>query len=311
MKLKIYNTKKVSVGTVELPSQFSEPLRKDLIKRAVLTIQANSRQPYGSMPGAGERHSAMLSKRRRSYRGTYGIGQSRTPRKVMSRNGTQFHYVGAVAPQTVGGRRAHPPKSEKDWTQKINVQERRKAIRSAIAATIDKNLVLMRGHLIPDDYPFIIDSSFENLKTTKELREVLEKLGFTAELDRTQKKTIRAGKGTMRGRKYQKKKSLLIITSKDSPLLKAASNITGVEIVNVTQLNAEQLAPGSSAGRATLWTDGAIDRLSKEQLFQKNVKLEQPAKKEVVKPKPSKLPAVKKIVKKATKKTVKKIVKKK
>ena len=115
MKLKIISTENKAIGEVNLPSQFNEPVRPDLIKRAVHALQANRRQPYGASEEAGKRHSAYLSKRRRKYRGTYGIGQSRTPRKVMTRRGTQFFYVGAFAPQTVGGRRAHPPKSKKNW----------------------------------------------------------------------------------------------------------------------------------------------------------------------------------------------------
>ena len=35
---------------IKLPSQFSEEIRPDLIKRAVLTVQNNRRQPYGADP---------------------------------------------------------------------------------------------------------------------------------------------------------------------------------------------------------------------------------------------------------------------
>ena len=49
-----------------------------------------------------------------------------------------MNWVGAFAPGTVGGRRAHPPKSEKIWSKKINKKENAKAIRSAISATLLK-----------------------------------------------------------------------------------------------------------------------------------------------------------------------------
>jgi len=141
MELKILNKEAKETGKIKLPEQFKEQVRTDLVKRAVLAIQANNRQRYGASPEAGKRASAYVSKRRRNYKTTYGIGQSRTPRKVMSRSGTRFNWVGAFAPQTVGGRRAHPPKASKIWTQKINTLENRKAIRSALSATIIPEIV--------------------------------------------------------------------------------------------------------------------------------------------------------------------------
>ncbi|MFH1399970.1 MAG: 50S ribosomal protein L4, partial [Nanoarchaeota archaeon] len=113
MKLKILDTQRKETGTIDLPAQFFEPFRPDLIKLGVLAVQANGRQPYGASPDAGMRHSVEVSRRRRKYRGSYGIGISRVPRKILSRNGTRMNWVGAEAPGMVGGRRAHPPKAEK------------------------------------------------------------------------------------------------------------------------------------------------------------------------------------------------------
>jgi large subunit ribosomal protein L4e len=267
MKIKVFDQKKTETKTVALPKQFDEPVRTDLVKRAVLALQSIRRQKYGASPLAGKRHSAYLSKRRHNYKGTYGIGQSRTPRKILNRRGTRFYHVGAVAPQTVGGRRAHPPKAEKIWAQKINVKERRKAIRSAISATMVKDLVLARGHKVPTDYPFALDTSFESLNKTKDVITALYALGFKEELERGEVTSIRAGKGKMRGRKTISKKSFLFVVSKDCPLLKAAANISGADIVPVQSLNAELLAPGTHLGRLTLFTDGALDILSQRNLF--------------------------------------------
>ena len=94
----------------------------------------------------------------------------------MSRRGTRMNWVGAFAPGTVGGRRAHPPKSEKIWWEKINEKEKAKAIRSAITATILKDIVAERGHLIPDGYPFILDDKFELTDKTKKIIEAFKKL---------------------------------------------------------------------------------------------------------------------------------------
>lgn len=270
MKINVYDQKNTQTKSVDLPVQFNEPVRSDLVKRAVLALQSIRRQKYGAHPEAGKRYSSYLSKRRHNYKGTYGIGQSRTPRKILNRRGTRFYYVGAFAPQTVGGRRAHPPKAEKVWVQKINVKERRKAIRSALAATMNKDLVIARGHKVPDNYPFALDSSFELLSKTKDVVQALVALGFQEELTRGSLKTIRAGKGKMRGRKTVTKKSFLFVVSKDCPLLKAAANISGADIVPVQSLNAELLAPGTHVGRLTLFTDSALDVLSQRNLFAQN-----------------------------------------
>ena len=266
MKLQIVNAKNEKKGEKEMPSQFSEVVRADLIKRAVLVIQANTRQPYGTFPRAGQRHSAYVSKRRNSYRTTYGIGQSRTPRKVMSVRGQRFNWVGAEVPQTVGGRKAHPPKASKEWGQKLNKKERRKAIRSALSANMDKKLVGAKQK-VPDSYPYLIESGVEELSKTKEILSMLIGIGLEKELERCQEKKIRAGKGKMRGRKYKKKVGPLIVVSKSCKLQKGADNIPGIEVVTVKKVNTALLAPGATPGRITLFTDKSIEVLEKEKLF--------------------------------------------
>ena len=136
MDLAVYGITKVEVNRKKLPEQFSELIRPDLIERAVFAIQSHKKQPYGASPEAGKRHSARISRRRHKYKTSYGHGISRVPRKIMSHRGERFNWVGALAPGTVGGRRAHPPKAEKIVDQKINKKERKKAIRSALAATL-------------------------------------------------------------------------------------------------------------------------------------------------------------------------------
>src|SRR3989338_5928768 len=116
MELPIITPTNTVAGKKQLPQQFSEPLREDLIKRAVEALRANRRQKYGADPRAGKKSSAKLSRRRRDFKGAYGHCISRVPRKTVSRNGAHFNWVGAYAPGTVGGRRAFPPKTVKNWT---------------------------------------------------------------------------------------------------------------------------------------------------------------------------------------------------
>lgn len=267
MKLKIYSKENKESGSIEMPNQFKEDIRTDIIKRAVEVIQANRRQPYGADPRAGKKTSAELSRKRRDYKTSYGHGISRVPRKILSGRGSRFNWVGAFAPGTVGGRRAHPPKAEKIWTKKINTKERRKAIRSAMSATLIKELVEKRGHKIPSNYPFIIDSSIENLKKTEEVKKLLISLGFEEELKRTSERKVRPGKGKIRGRRYKNKVGPLIVVSGPCDLHKSARNIQGINIRSVKSINAELLAPGTVCGRLTLWTKSAIEKIEKENLF--------------------------------------------
>lgn len=321
MKVSIKDTTNKDAGSVQLPIQFSEEYRPDLIIRSVLSLQANARTPYGAKADAGKRASAELSRRRRKYRGSYGFGISRVPRKILSRNGTRMNWVGAFAPGMVGGRRAHPPKPTRDWTQKINKTENRKAIRSALAATMNKEIVAARGHKVPKDYPFIISDDFEKIEKTKDAIAALEQLDLTAELERADQKKVRAGKGTMRGRRYKRRTGpLVVVSKKDLALAKGARNIPGIDIVVVDELNTQTLAPGTHAGRITLFTQSAITRLADEGLFTqsyKGAKVEKEARaprvtKKTVKTakKATAKKATKTAAKTASKKTVKKAAKK-
>ena len=301
MKVKIVDLNKTEKGSKELPAQFTEQVRTDLIQRSVLSIEAGSRQAYGTTPRAGLRHVAdEVSRRRRDYKTSYGHGLNRTPRKILSRNGTQMNWVGATAPGTVGGRVAHPPKSNRIWDQKVNEKENRKAIRSAIAATVVVDVIKQRGHKIPKDFPFIIEAKAEALNKTKDVEKTLEKLGFADELQRAAKRKVRSGSGKNRGRKYQRKIGPLFVVSGECALLKAAQNIPGVEAVIVQNINAKLLAPGCQPGRLTLWTEGAIDALAQNKLFTESYQGQSPVKEEkkvVAKPAPkaaAKKPASKK-----------------
>ncbi len=267
MKAEVLNLDGSKKGDVELPKQFLEEYRPDLIKRAVLSIQSHKRQAYGQSPESGLRPSAKTSKRRRAFRGSYGKGISRVPRKVFTRRGTQFNWEGAVAPGTVGGRRAHPSKAEKDWSLSINTTERKKAIRSAIAATTKKDLVEERGHRVGREVPIVVDAAAEGLKKAKDASALLSKLGMGDELKRLKEKKVRAGKGKSRGRRYRKKVGPLFIVSEKCELQKSAKNIPGAEVATVDSLNAELLAPGTHAGRLAIWSEKAIERLGKESLF--------------------------------------------
>jgi large subunit ribosomal protein L4e len=54
----------------------------------------------------------------------------------------------------------------------------------------------------------------------------------------------------------------LIVVAENKGIMEASRNIPGVEIVTVSDLNVEMLAPGTHPGRLTIWTNGAIGKLN-------------------------------------------------
>ncbi|MFB3889074.1 MAG: 50S ribosomal protein L4 [Candidatus Bathyarchaeia archaeon] len=239
-------------GKTTLPAVFNTPLRPDVIKRAVLAIQSHRLQPQGRDPMAGKRTSA-------ESRGT-GSAIARVPREKGGGGRAKF------APGTVGGRQAHPPRSQTHIVKEIPKKEKRLALLSAIAATASEETVASRGHAIEDvkQIPLIVENSLEDLTKTKEVEEALVNLGVLSDIYRVREsRKIRAGKGKHRGRKMKQAVGPLIVVAEKKALVNAASNIPGVDIVTVKNLNPEILAPGTHPGRLTLWTNSAIEQLEK------------------------------------------------
>src|SRR3989344_5634817 len=137
MKATLYDVKGVKKSDIELPSVFATPLREDLVMKYVEAERYATKHRYGTYKEAGKRHSASgtISHRRHEWKGHYGKGISRVPRKSMWRRGTQFYWVGAEVSNTRGGRRAHPPKVDRRG-MKVNQKEQRLAFASAFASTV-------------------------------------------------------------------------------------------------------------------------------------------------------------------------------
>lgn len=255
MKADILSLDGKKLKSIDLPIQFNEDVSPSLIKRAVLALMSTLRHPYGASPVAGMRHSTKLSRRRKHFKGSYGKGISRVPRKTMSRRGTNFRWVGAQAPGMVGGRRAHPPKAEKIWGQKINRKEKQKALRSALAMTVQSQKL------------FIVEDKLENIKKTKEIRLVLEKIGLQNELKRIEETGSRAGKGKSRGRSRKVKIGPLFIFSSDCDAKKAVSNLQGCDSRNVKSLNTLALAQGQNNIRYVIFSEKSVEEMKKGGLY--------------------------------------------
>lgn len=241
---------KKSTSKVDLPKVFETAYRPDLIKRAVLSEQSKNRQPQGRSLTAG-RLGAQT-----------GVGPGRGISKVPRRHGSRTHHAsrGAFIHSTVGGKLAFAPRTEKIIVEKVNKKEYKLALWSAVSATGLKETIENRGHLFDEDvkFPIVVEDALTNIDKTNEMIATIEKLGISDDLARSQIKKVRAGKGKRRGRKYRRKTGPLLVVKDECEALKAGSNIPGVDIVKVQDLSIEMLAPGTHAGRLTVWTESAI-----------------------------------------------------
>ena len=254
---------------VSLPESFNSEIRSDLVKLAVASARANRRQAYGSNAHVGKRKPMSGMKHSVEWWGK-GRGVSRIMRRTGQRRGAQ-------SPHTLGGRRAHGPKVEKDWSRKLNRNERRLARNSALTATTDITMVSNRGHRFAEEIsslPIILGDYSENGKKmdieefnlsggTRKVSAIFEAHGLGDDLRRASKgRKIRAGKATMRGRVHKTPKSVLLVVANKDGLAKAARNLPGVDVVAAKDLSAEDLAPGGDLGRLTVFTKAAVGALN-------------------------------------------------
>jgi large subunit ribosomal protein L4e len=246
----VYSVKGEVSGTIDVPEVFSSEYRPDIIKKAILAAAANKRQPYGPNARAGMRHSVS----------TWGKGRgvSRVQRVKDGKKATE-------SPNNVSGRRAHPPRPERIWDQKVNKKEAKIARFSAIAATGCADCVKERGHQFDDSisFPIVIEDEFQNVASTSEINSILDSIGVGYDIERAKEgRKIRAGRGKMRNRRYRTPVSVLIVVSdRDVPAFKGASNLPGVQVESVGTLSASILAPGGDAGRLTVYTKSAISKI--------------------------------------------------
>lgn len=263
MKVKLFDKSGKVKGDVDLPKCFSERVRKDILLKVFEAQKGIYAQAYGAMEGAGAQYSAsgISRKKRHAWKGTYGKGISRIPRKIMSRHGASFNWIGATVSSTRGGRRPHAPRAEKNPFKKINKKELMIAVGSALAGSIAKSEVGASRHTRGADgasrksEAVVFDGGVLDIKT-KDFILVLKKV-FGDEFDgilRTKK--VRAGRGKMRGRKYKSNAGLLFVVGNDEKMARK-----GICIVSVSDLTIKDLAPNGEVGRLVCYTENAVKDL--------------------------------------------------
>jgi len=255
----VYSAAGESVSQVALPGVFSAPIRPDLVQFVHTNMAKNGRQAYAVSMKAGHQTSAE----------SWGTGRavSRIPR--VQGGGTQRSGQGAFGNMCRSGRMFAPTKTWRKWHRKINLQQRRYAVSSAVAASACPPLVMARGHKIDDvpEMPLVVGGGDEDVEAaiakTKEAVALFQALGCEDDLLHAENsKKLRAGKGKMRNRRYTLRKGPLVVyDAKDANLAKAVRNLPGVELCQVDRLNLLLLAPGGHLGRFVVWTAKAFAKL--------------------------------------------------
>eukprot|EP01012_Entosiphon_sulcatum_P032229 TRINITY_DN40_c1_g1_i1.p1 TRINITY_DN40_c1_g1~~TRINITY_DN40_c1_g1_i1.p1 ORF type:complete len:411 (-),score=81.73 TRINITY_DN40_c1_g1_i1:30-1262(-) len=240
---------------ITLPAVFTAPLRHDIVRFVHTNIGKNHRQPQGVARRAGHQTSAE----------SWGTGRavSRIPR--VSGGGTHRSGQGAFGNMCRGGRMFAPLKIFRRWHRIVNKDLRRYAVASAVAASALPSLVLGRGHRISKvpELPLVADNQIQSISKTKDGLAWLKALGADEDTTRAKdSKSIRAGRGKWRNRRYTLAKGPLVIFDKKDSGHLAFRNLPGVDFGLVSQLNLLKLAPGGHFGRFVLWSEGAFRALN-------------------------------------------------
>jgi len=156
-------------------------------------------------------------------------------------------------------------KTYRRWHRRVNKNQRRYALVSALAASSSTALVFARGHRIDriPEVPLVIaDGTINAINKTKKAVAVLKTLNAYADVQKViDSKKIRAGKGKQRNRRYVKRRGPLIVYDQPQVFLRAFRNLPGVQFCSVHRLNLLKLAPGGHLGRFVIWTKSAFVKL--------------------------------------------------
>lgn len=238
-----------------LPKVFLSPIRTDIVQFVHTNVRKNRRQAYAVTDLAGHMHSAE----------SWGTGRavSRIPR--VSGGGTSRAGQGAFGNQCRKGRMFAPTRTWRKWHRRVNQNQKRFAVASALAASALPSLVLARGHKIErvPEVPLVIDDAAQSFVKTKQAVALLTKLGAYEDVEHSKEsRKIRAGKGKMRNRRHVQRRGPLVVYANDQGITKAFRNLPGVDLQHVDRLNLLELAPGGHLGRFVIWTKSAFSALN-------------------------------------------------
>lgn len=243
-------------GVVPMPAALTAPLRPDWVHYCFTNMNKNHRQPISVGGKVGYETAAE----------SWGTGRAvaRVPRAPGG--GTHRAGQGAFGNMCRGGGMFSPTKTWRRWHRRVPLRLRRHAVVSALSASTLPPLVMARGHRINEvqELPIVVTDGLESMKRTRPTVKILEKLGLKEDLQRViNSKTIRAGKGKARNRKYVMRNGPMVIYNKNDGIVRAMRNIPGVVTTNVRRINLLKLAPGGHFGRLLIWTESAFKMMKK------------------------------------------------
>uniref|UniRef100_A0A182PEL6 Large ribosomal subunit protein uL4 C-terminal domain-containing protein n=1 Tax=Anopheles epiroticus TaxID=199890 RepID=A0A182PEL6_9DIPT len=239
---------------IALPAVFKAPIRPDVVSEVSQLLRRNRRQPYAVSEAAGHQTSAE----------SWGTGRAvaRIPR--VRGGGTHRSGQGAYGNMCRGGRMFAPTKTWRRWHRKVNINLKRYALVSALAASGVPALVQSRGHIIDgiSELPLVVSDDIQKFQKTKQAVTFLRRSKVWADVQKVYKsRRLRAGRGKMRNRRRVQRRGPLIIYDRDEGLRKAFRNIPGIDTMKVSKMNLLKLAPGGHVGRLCVWTESAFAKL--------------------------------------------------
>jgi len=193
MEAKVYSSKGKASGDITLsPSVFGAAWNADLVHQVVTAIQANTRAGTANTKLRGE---------------VRGGGK-----KPWKQKGTgRARHGSRRSPIWVGGGIAHGPRSDKDYTQKLNKNVRARALASVLSKKYEDG-----------DIIFVDTFGIETPKS-KDARDILTNLGSIK------------GKETVASKKQNA--ALIILSGRDENTEKSFQNFGNVLVANAKDIN--------------------------------------------------------------------------
>jgi len=158
----------------------------------------------------------------------------------------------------------NPTKTWRRWHRRVNTDQKRFAVASALAASAIPALVFARGHRIDQiaEVPLVVSNeSFKAADKTKDALALLTTLKAHTDVEASKEaRRLRSGKGKMRNRRYLSRRGPLLVHNENTAP-RGFRNLPGVEVAHVSRLNLLDLAPGGHLGRFIIWTASAFSQL--------------------------------------------------
>jgi len=123
----------------------------------------------------------------------------------------------------------NPNQVFRKWHRKVNTNQKRFAVASAVAASALPGIVMARGHKVIDvpEFPLVVSNKTESFTKTKEAVALLNANGaYDDVLKAKESKQVRSGKGKMRNRRYTSRRGPLVVFANDNGITRAFRNLS-------------------------------------------------------------------------------------